>query len=276
VPRRKKGHEEHENLERWLVSYADFVTLLFAFFVVMYAVSSVNEGKYRVLSETLTDAFHEPAKHSEPVPVGEPQRTLVPLEGAMAPATGTPTTEPATSVAEVSTPSNDPGTAADGPKIEDLGKLSRVLEKSLKLFVDERLVDISQVGDTIEIQMKSQMLFDSGSARLAPSAFGVLESVGSILAPVANGIRVEGHTDNVPISTLQFPSNWELSAARAASVVHFLMRLGVAPSRLAAIGFGEHRPVADNGRDEGRQRNRRVTIVVQGASAEIPQPAARP
>jgi chemotaxis protein MotB len=93
---------------------------------------------------------------------------------------------------------------------------------------------------------------------------------------VANGIRVEGHTDNVPISTLQFPSNWELSAARAASVVHFLMRLGVAPSRLAAIGFGEHRPVADNGRDEGRQRNRRVTIVVQGASAEIPQPAARP
>jgi chemotaxis protein MotB len=276
VPRRKKAHEEHENLERWLVSYADFVTLLFAFFVVMYAVSSVNEGKYRVLSETLTDAFREPAKHSEPVPVGETPRTLVPLEGAMAPATGTPTTEPATSVAEVSAPTNDPGTAADGPKIEDLGKLSRVLEKSLKLFVDERLVDISQVGDTIEIQMKSQMLFDSGSARLAPSAFGVLESVGSILAPVANGIRVEGHTDNVPISTLQFPSNWELSAARAASVVHFLMRLGVAPSRLAAIGYGEHRPVADNGRDDGRQRNRRVTIVVQGASAEIPQSVARP
>jgi chemotaxis protein MotB len=275
VPRRKKGHEEHENLERWLVSYADFVTLLFAFFVVMYAVSSVNEGKYRVLSETLTDAFREPAKHSEPVPVGEPQRTLVPLEGAMAPATGIPTAEPATSVAEVSAPASDPGTAADGPKTEDLGKLSRVLEESLKLFVDERLVDISQVGDTIEIQMKSQMLFDSGSARLAASAFGVLESVGAILAPVANGVRVEGHTDNVPISTLQFPSNWELSAARAASVVHFLMRLGIAPSRLAAIGYGEHRPVADNARDEGRQRNRRVTIVVLGASAEIPQPVAR-
>lgn len=276
MPRRKKGHDEHENLERWLVSYADFVTLLFAFFVVMYAVSSVNEGKYRVLSETLSDAFMEPSRHTEPVQVGETQRSIVPLEGAMAPATGMLTPQPATSVAEVSAPTNDPGTAAEAPKAEDLGKLSRRLEESLKLFVDDRLVDISQVGDTLEIQMKSQMLFDSGSARLANNAVGVLESVGSILAPVANGIRVEGHTDNVPISTLQFPSNWELSAARAASVVHFLMRLGISPSRLAAIGYGEHRPVADNARDEGRQRNRRVTIVVQGASAEIPQPAARP
>jgi chemotaxis protein MotB len=112
--------------------------------------------------------------------------------------------------------------------------------------------------------MKSQMLLDSGSARLAPSAFGVLESVGSILAPVANGIRVEGHTDNVPNSTLQFPSNWELSAARAASVVHFLMRVGIEPERMAAIGYGEHRPVGDNGSDEGRQRNRRVTLVILG------------
>jgi len=281
VPRRKKAHEEHENLERWLVSYADFVTLLFAFFVVMYAVSSVNEGKYRVLSETLTDAFREPAKHSEPVPVGETPRTLVPLEGAMAPATGTPTTEPATSVAEVSAPTNDPGTAADGPKIEDLGKLSRVLEKSLKLFVDERLVDISQVGDTIEIQMKSQMLFDSGSARLAPSAFGVLESVGSILAPVANGIRVEGHTDNVPIIGRlkeKYYSNWELSAARAASVVRYF-QLGehkIEPLRLEAVGFAEYRPVAPNDSDANKQRNRRVEIVLTAVKPPVETTPASP
>jgi chemotaxis protein MotB len=112
--------------------------------------------------------------------------------------------------------------------------------------------------------MKDKMLFPSGSARLSRAAVKVLRDVSRILASMPNQIQVEGNTDNRPIRTEEFPSNWELSAARAASVVHLMTRLGVNPIRLSAIGYGEHRPVAENNTDEGRQKNRRVTLVIQG------------
>ncbi len=267
MARRRRQQEEHENLERWLVSYADFVTLLFAFFVVMYAISSVNEGKYRVLSDTLTEAFRDPARSSQPARGQEPQpnagliEPIQPLQAmpasaaAPAPEAGSAGILPAAGGAAI--------TGRDG-KVEDLEGLAEALEEELKTFVGQRLIDISKVGDTIEVAMKSQLLFDSGSARLAPAALPALDGLGRVLAESGNAIRVEGHTDDRPINTLQFPSNWELSAARAASVVHFLMRLGIGPDRMAAIGYGEHRPIADNALEEGRQRNRRVTLVILG------------
>jgi chemotaxis protein MotB len=278
MARRKKQHEEHENLERWLVSYADFVTLLFAFFVVMYAISSVNEGKYRVLSDTLTEAFRDPVKtapargaEAQPVPA-----IIEPIAPAVAPpAPATPAAQ-ADSVGVLPDGSALAGERRQGPT-ESLDELAEQITDELQPFLGQRLIEISRVGDTLEVAMKSQMLFESGSARLAPQALPALEGVGRVLAQAPNAVRVEGHTDNRPINTLQFPSNWELSAARAASVVHFLMRVGIEPGRMAAIGYGEHRPAGDNASDEGRQRNRRVTLVILGTKANpVALPADEP
>jgi chemotaxis protein MotB len=279
MARRKKQHEEHENLERWLVSYADFVTLLFAFFVVMYAISSVNEGKYRVLSDTLTEAFRDPVKTAAPARGAEAQPVpaiIEPVVPALAPpAPATPAAE-AQSVGVLPEGSALAGERRQGPT-ESLDELAEQVTDELQPFLGQRLIEISRVGDTLEVAMKSQMLFESGSARLSPQALPALEGVGRVLAQAPNAVRVEGHTDNRPINTLQFPSNWELSAARAASVVHFLMRVGIQPGRMAAIGYGEHRPAGDNASDEGRQRNRRVTLVILGTKANpVPLPADEP
>jgi chemotaxis protein MotB len=267
VARRKRQHEEHENLERWLVSYADFVTLLFAFFVVMYAISSVNEGKYRVLSDTLTEAFRDPVKSTTPARGAEPQPAPAIIEPVAPGSAGAAAQAPgADAVGLLPAGSALVGERPRGPT-ENLDTLAEQVSDELRSFMGQRLIEVSRVGDTVEVAMKSQMLFESGSARLAPQAMPALEGLARVLGPAGNGIRVEGHTDNRPISTLQFPSNWELSAARAASVVHFLMRVGIDPARMAAIGYGEHRPVGDNATDEGRQRNRRVTLVILGTQA---------
>ncbi len=273
MARRRQQHEEHENLERWLVSYADFVTLLFAFFVVMYAISSVNEGKYRILSETFSEAFREPGRGRPTAPTPPPQ-----LEPAMIDVPvrqqPSPSTEPAP-LSEVNVLEAGGGPSAIGidGRTVDLGELASRIGETLQPFVDKNLVDVKRVGDTIEVDMKSQMLFDSGSARLSQQALPALDGLGSVLRPLRNAVRVEGHTDNRPIATLQFPSNWELSAARAASVVHFLMRFGIPPTRMAAIGYGEYRPVADNTGEDGRARNRRVTLIILGTK-DTPAPQA--
>lgn len=275
--RRRKQHEEHENLERWLVSYADFVTLLFAFFVVMYAISSVNEGKYRVLSDTLTEAFREPSRDDAAARGLQAQ----PVSGVIDPIQPIPTAA-AAPAAQV-TDSSSVGVLQAGEAVvadrqhgrtENLDTLTEQITDQLQPFLGQRLIEISKIGDTVEVAMKSQMLFESGSARLSPQAMPALEGLGGVLARAGNAIRVEGHTDNRPINTLQFPSNWELSAARAASVVHFLMRVGIEPRRMAAIGYGEHRPVGDNTLDEGRQRNRRVTLVILGTKEQPVPPLA--
>jgi chemotaxis protein MotB len=271
VARRRRQQDEHENLERWLVSYADFVTLLFAFFVVMYAISSVNEGKYRVLSDTLTEAFRDPVKSTAPARGAESQ----PLAAVIEPIRPIPSAASGSALE-----AGDSGSAGVLPagstsvgerqqgRTEDLDRLAEQITDELQPFLGQRLIEISRIGDTLEVAMKSQMLFESGSARLAPQAMPALEGVGRVLAEAGNAVRVEGHTDNRPINTLQFPSNWELSAARAASVVHFLVRVGVEPGRMAAIGYGEHRPVGDNTLDDGRQRNRRVTLAILGTKAQ--------
>jgi len=111
--------------------------------------------------------------------------------------------------------------------------------------------------------MKSKMLFASGSARLSRTAIKMLRDVSGILKPLPNSIIVEGHTDNVPIKTILFPSNWELSSVRAASVVHLLGRFGIDPKKMAAIGYGEHKPTASNNNEEGKQKNRRVALVIK-------------
>ena len=149
--------------------------------------------------------------------------------------------------------------------------LAATIEDMLSDYVDQELVEVSFSEDRVQVNMKDKMLFGSGSAQLSSAAVKALRDISRVLATVPNSVMVEGNTDNRPISTREFPSNWELSAARAASVVHLLTRFDIDPSRLSAIGYGEHRPVAGNDSDEGRAKNRRVTLVILGLNGKPDQ-----
>ena len=236
---RRPPREEHENHERWLVSYADFITLLFAFFVVMYSISSINEGKYKILSETLTGVFNQPDRSIKPIPVGDdrPRTTQQPNDAMQQGGDDNVDGDPLTQIAD-----------AVREQFGDLIGSDQLSVRGNELW--------------IEITLNSSLLFPSGDAMPADAAFGIVERVARILAPYQNPIHVEGFTDNVPIHNAQYPTNWELSTARAASIVRLLAQDGVAPSRLAAVGYGEFQPVADNASAEGRARNRRVVLVI--------------
>lgn len=266
---RKKKHEDHENHERWLVSYADFITLLFAFFVVMYSVSAVNEGKYRVLSDSLAAAFRSPAKSLDPVQMGNPMRAPpVPHhdQNPMAPAR--PGSIPPVQMPMLkSLPDQRTAAAAVQAKVEAerakvVTQIAEEMEKALAALIDQDLVNVRRNKFWMEVEIKTSLLFPSGSAQIASSATTTLSKVAVILNRYPNPIHVEGFTDNKPIRTLAFPSNWELSAARAASVVRLFSSSGIKPERMVAIGYGEHQPVADNATPEGRNTNRRVVLVV--------------
>ena len=267
MARRRRRQEEHENTERWLVSYADFITLLFAFFVVMYAISSVNEGKYRVLSESLSAIFQSKPMSDDPIQIGERPREVLPLpEGPLAPerSDAVGEVEPEEAI-ETETEAEPASQSTPGGALDQDGLAQRIADEiaiSLQDYIDQDLLKINRVGDRIEIEMKEKMLFSSGKARLSSTALRALRELSKTLVRIPSHLQIEGHTDNVPISTPEFPSNWELSAARAASVVHFLARQGVEPWRMAAVGLGEHRPIAENGDEKGRAVNRRVTVVV--------------
>ena len=248
MARRKKKHEEHVNLERWLVSYADFITLLFAFFVVMYAISSVNEGKYRVLSDTLTEVFQ--TQPSAPTPIE--------FDNALS---DQPRLADDPDFIDLPIPESDDNLTPDNPELETL---SEEITKMVQPLIDDDLINVKKTDFWLEIDIKSSILFRSGEAKLSEDAEDILATIASLLNSYPNDIQVEGFTDNVPIKTRNFPSNWELSSSRAASVVHLFEEEGVEPKRMQAIGYGEHRPIADNGTAEGRNANRRVNLVVLG------------
>jgi len=285
---RKKRIEEHENHERWLVSYADFITLLFAFFVVMYSISSVNEGKYRVLSDSMLAAFSDPARSLEPIQVGHLMRSPMQSETVL------DRNKPVIELFRIPLPERDiseklekklkearekaarEAEAREKARNNEIdaaaGALADSIEKAMADLVDAGLIDVRRDRRWIEVEIKSSILFGSGSAELAPGAKPVLRKLAEKLAPLNNTIHVEGFTDNVPIDNFEFRSNWELSAARAASVVHLFTDLGVRPERMAAIGYGEYRPIASNDTPGGRARNRRVVLVIMsGADKRVRQ-----
>lgn len=272
---RKKKHEEHENHERWLVSYADFITLLFAFFVVMYSLSSVNEGKYRVLSESLMAAFRAPNKSMEPVQLGSPvksppvpneQNSQAPTRPGMTPPVSLPMTRPDPPRQSLAEELKQREAAARARVLEEM---AGELEQALAGLIEKDLVRVRTTRFWMEVEIKTSILFPSGSSQLSPTAVTTLDKVAGILKRYPNPIHVEGFTDNQPIRTPAFPSNWELSAARAAGVVHLFSRAGIEPARMAAVGYGEHHPLGDNKTAEGRNANRRVVLVV------LADPAAR-
>ena len=220
----KHKHEEHENHERWLVSYADFITLLFAFFVVMYSISSVNVGKYRTVSESIKAALN---------PIVSPPSSPTPL---------------ALSASKAAL------TAPDSPGSKEVAiRKLRNLVKGIKASPQLAMVRITEkVNGDIVITIPDQLLFNSGEAAVRPEALRFLEGLGTAIIELNRHTRIEGHTDNVPIRTAQFPSNWELSSTRAVMVVRVLSELyGVPADHLAAVGHAETRPLTANADERG-------------------------
>ncbi|PHQ26672.1 flagellar motor protein MotD [Marinobacter guineae] len=247
--RRRQPQDDLNNKERWLISYADFITLLFAFFVVMYSVSSVNEGKYKVLSETLTGVFNAPQRSFQPIEIGDrPQPSLTaPTENVIPPA--------------VTEAPRNPEMDAQA-RTEALRAMADQLAMEFDELINQGVVTLETSDKWLELNLPNSLLFGSGDAEPHYDAFEVVEKIATVLNNRDNAVKVEGFTDNLPISTPRFPSNWELSAARAAAVVRMLVMEGIEPERLAAVGYGQHQPVARNDTEEGRRRNRRVVLLI--------------
>ncbi|NJO12588.1 MAG: flagellar motor protein MotD [Gammaproteobacteria bacterium] len=277
---RRKKHEEHANHEAWAIPYGDLITLLLAFFVVMYSMSSVNEGKYRILSDSLVAAFRGAPKTLAPINIGEdPKRKKDGEEKQGVRPTALmklPDRRP-TSMIKIGSGQEEEasGPAAGGDQKELRGALIRMeqdVEQALQALIDKKLVVVRREQLWLEVEIRTDILFGSGASKVAPAAMPVLNQLAAILKPFPNPVRVEGHTDNLPIRNSEFPSNWELSAARAASVVHLFTQAGMEPKRLEIIGLGEFRPIADNATVDGRNTNRRVRIVIlegSGVAEEV-------
>ena len=255
---RKHEHEDHVNHEAWAIPYGDLVTLLLAFFVVMYATSSINEGKYRVASDSLSAAFHGTPRTMEPVPVGEKaakgkgENTLAGIA-------------PNQAINFPDTVELENKAAEDEALQIQLRQMTDDLQNAMQVLIDQDMIRVERAPSWVEVEIKTDILFPSGSAEIGTAAVPILESLAAILSERPYPIRIEGHTDNRPIRTAQFPSNWELSAARAARIVRLFEERGIAPSRMVVAGMGENRPLADNESAEGRNRNRRVALVILGA-----------
>jgi chemotaxis protein MotB len=275
---RKRRQEDRFNHEAWAIPYGDLITLLLAFFVVMYSMSSINEGKYRVLSDSLAAAFQGARKTMVPINVGQERGN----KGGDAPLQGVsptmllklPNVRPFPEAETSSRTRAQPITA-----IPPLMRMAQDVRQAMQKLIDRKEVVVRQEPLWLEVEIRTDILFPSGVSSIAPNAVAVLEELAGILKPFPNPVRVEGHTDNRPINTRAFPSNWELSAARAASVVHLFTQAGIDPQRLEIIGLGEHRPIATNDTAEGRNTNRRVRIVIldnENVVTRALEPAALP
>ncbi|MFT4814746.1 MAG: chemotaxis protein MotB [Pseudohongiellaceae bacterium] len=265
---RKRKQAEPENHDRWLVSYADFITLLFAFFVVMYSMSSVNEGKYRVLSDSMTAAFTQTTKSLTPIQAGEIVRSS---------STVIKRIQEVPDKISISAPIvllksgpeiivdpeyQNQEQAASEAIIEQIDGIASDIESVFEEMIADDNVSVRKSPFWLEVVFNSNILFASASAELSAGAKAELGKLGQLLQKYENNVSVEGFTDNIPIISPIFPSNWELSSARAAAVVRLFEEYDVESARLISVGYGENRPVSGNQTAQGRANNRRVIIVI--------------
>jgi chemotaxis protein MotB len=260
--RRRSAGAHGDSEDRWLLTYADMITLLMALFMVLFSITSVNKSKLEILSKTLQEAFSGkvlPGGTSIRDTGADPQSTKPPAAEppipAITPIVGSPKSPSAS--ASVSA-------AARAKEQEDFRRLKEQIDAYArdKGLQDKVQTVIAQRGLVIRL-LTDRVLFDSGAAELKPAATPVLTKVADILRKEgAHQVMVEGHTDNVPIRGSLFPTNWELSTARASRVVRFLIGGGVGQSRLSAGGYAALHPISSNDTAAGRSRNRRVEIVL--------------
>lgn len=250
--------DENTKHERWMVSYADFLTLLLAFFVVMYSISQVNESKYRVLSNTMTAAFNQPELSIDPMQVGQVAKSnplnviemeLTNLDDKLGEGLGT----------------------EKGKSSEEFQALSDELDLLFNDLIDKKLVSIKGNEEWLELELSAGLLFSTAEATLGQDAEIILNEIAQILYDHDRPVRVEGFTDNIPISTPQFPSNWELSASRSAAVVELFVESGLDPAKLAAVGYGEFQPKTENDTPQGRATNRRVVLMISKSNELRPK-----
>lgn len=255
---RRRRTPPHSNNERWLVSYADFITLLFAFFVVLYSSAQVDQRRVGRLAMAIQVAFQElgafpasttqiPLNSDEPMPFSVVQA----IENA----------NHHTDIARISSSPNDP---LDAPVEEtDLSALQQELQQALQKEIILHTIALHRESEGLVISLREFGFFDSGSAALKPSGEPALDRIASLLAVRACRIRIEGHTDNIPIHNFQMASNWELSTARSTELVRLLIqRYSFSPERLSAAGYAEYHPIASNRTPQGRAQNRRVDLVI--------------
>tara|TARA_R110002110_G_scaffold33533_1_gene114797 strand:+ start:110796 stop:111740 length:945 start_codon:yes stop_codon:yes gene_type:complete len=236
-------HEE-DNADRWVISYADFITLLFAFFVTLYATSSVNEGRYNVVADSLGLAFLDVPQLSYPV-----RSSKVAIQ------------EPINSTE----PNGKTGFGALTPHFltrPTYFEMTPDIRDELGQMASNGLMEIEETKQWLEISLNTKVLFASGSAKLLPEAAAILKPLATIFQKLTAPIQVEGFTDSVPIENEIFPSNWELSSARAAAVVRQFVALELPASQFVVVGYGKNFPIASNKTQVGREINRRVVMVI--------------
>lgn len=260
----KKEPEKHANHERWMVSYADFVTLLFAVFVTLYAMSQTDKKKVEEVIQSMQQSFGM-------VTAGAPSPKINVIESKQMAIV--PTIKP--SITVLPGPSRAGATGKGKGRAEE--KDFRQIKSSIEAYLikqgaqDKVSLNITRRG--LIVSLKEAGFFNSGQAQIKASAYDLINTIAEVMTQYNNPLRIEGHTDNIPISTSQFPSNWELSAARATNGVKYLIKyFDVEPNKISSTGYGEFRPIADNSTAEGRARNRRVDIVMLSSEGEHGEP----
>lgn len=258
---RRKHPRAHSNHERWLVSYADFITLLFAFFVVLYASSQVDHRKVGKLALAIQIAFQElgvfPASTTQiPLDLNDPMpfSTVQSIQNV----------KRNTELGRIA--SAPEGSLAAASEDTDISTLQNQLREALRNEIALHEVALHRDTDGLVVSLREFGFFDSGSATIKPESLSAIERIASILAIRTYKLRIEGHTDNIPIHTAKIASNWELSTGRATELVRLLiLDHRFAPERLSAAGYAEYHPIASNLTAQGRAQNRRVDIVILSA-----------
>lgn len=281
--RRKQFEDTAEDADRWLVSYADFITLIFAFFVMMYSVSSVQEKKLLALSHSVGQALGLKANNHQGLEMQQTMTMSVPLPEPLLPAEHLPINpiqlvelpEPlevwqATALSRQSLPEpvseqQQHSQLQQQRFLQHQQAMTQIADQLRSRFADliaEGKIHVVQSSWGISIEVNASLLFAPADAKLSTASIQTLKSIADLLKKPGYKIRVEGHTDNKPIKTPYFPSNWELSSARATGVLRHLIDLGIEGSRLSAVGYADTRALSDNQSGEGRNRNRRVQLMV--------------
>jgi chemotaxis protein MotB len=250
VSRRRKAPAGHVNHERWMVSFADFMTLLFALFVVLFAVSSVDQKKYQEMAVSMEKAFG-----------------VVPNQG-----NGLLEAQPGNpGVVSIVPPviQNPPMETLKKPPDQAKEQMQKWLKQAPQL---SKIMSLRQEERGLVLQFQDSFFFASGSAQLRSDSIPTLKKLALVLEKIPPSLRIEGHTDNVPVQG-GYSSNWELSAARATQVLQFLLKNSkIKPARMSMAGYGEYHPIASNQSESGRTKNRRVDIVLLSPQADLQEP----